>query len=198
MLTIDFQKGNGLVPVIIQDNTTQQVLMLGYMNEEACSKTMREGRVTFYSRSRGKLWTKGETSGNYLRVVSMEPDCDGDTLLVRAVPEGPVCHNGTYSCFGERLPAGFLYRLEEIIDSRIRERPEGSYTGKLFDRGTGKMAQKVGEEAVELVIEAMGDNRDLFKNEAADLLFHLLVLMRAKGVQLSEIEEVLLRRHQQG
>jgi phosphoribosyl-ATP pyrophosphohydrolase/phosphoribosyl-AMP cyclohydrolase len=195
MLNIDFKKGDGLVPVVIQDNTTLQVLMVGYMNEEAYLKTEAEGTVTFYSRSRKALWTKGETSGNYLRVVTIETDCDNDAILIRAEPAGPVCHTGTWSCFGETQPRGFIYRLEEIINSRIEEGSSGSYTSRLFSEGTGKIAQKVGEEAVELVIEAMGDNNGLFKNEAADLLYHLLVLLRAKSVNLSEIEEVLLSRH---
>ncbi|MGE5349795.1 MAG: bifunctional phosphoribosyl-AMP cyclohydrolase/phosphoribosyl-ATP diphosphatase HisIE [Actinomycetota bacterium] len=198
MLNIDFQKGDGLVPVVIQDNTTLQVLMVGYMNEEAYRKTEDEGLVTFYSRSRQTLWTKGETSGNYLRVVTMESDCDNDSILIKAEPAGPVCHTGTWSCFGEPQPRGFIYRLEEIINIRIEENSTGSYTARLFNEGTGKIAQKVGEEAVELVIEAMGDNNGLFKNEAADLLYHLLVLLRAKSVNLSEIEEVLLSRHNPG
>lgn len=198
MLNTDFQKGDGLVPVVIQDNTTLQVLMVGYMNEEAYRKTEDEGLVTFYSRSRQTLWTKGETSGNYLRVVTMESDCDNDSILIKAEPAGPVCHTGTWSCFGEPQPRGFIYRLEEIINIRIEENSTGSYTARLFNEGTGKIAQKVGEEAVELVIEAMGDNNGLFKNEAADLLYHLLVLLRAKSVNLSEIEEVLLSRHNPG
>ncbi|MBP7027647.1 MAG: bifunctional phosphoribosyl-AMP cyclohydrolase/phosphoribosyl-ATP diphosphatase HisIE [Bacteroidales bacterium] len=195
MLNMDFNKGDRLVPVVIQDNTTLQVLMAGYMNEEAYRKTEDEGLVTFYSRSRQSLWTKGETSGNYLRVVTIETDCDSDTILIKAEPAGPVCHTGTWSCFGEQSAKGFIYRLEDIINSRIEEDSSGSYTSRLFNEGTGKIAQKVGEEAVELVIEAMGDNIGLFKNEAADLLYHLLILLRAKQVNLSEIEEVLLSRH---
>lgn len=195
MLNMVFNKGDRLVPVVIQDNTTLQVLMAGYMNEEAYRKTEDEGLVTFYSRSRQSLWTKGETSGNYLRVVTIETDCDSDTILIKAEPAGPVCHTGTWSCFGEQSAKGFIYRLEDIINSRIEEDSSGSYTSRLFNEGTGKIAQKVGEEAVELVIEAMGDNIGLFKNEAADLLYHLLILLRAKQVNLSEIEEVLLSRH---
>ena len=195
MLNMDFNKGDRLVPVVIQDNTTLQVLMVGYMNEEAYRKTADGGLVTFYSRSRQSLWTKGETSGNYLRVVTIETDCDSDTILIKAEPAGPVCHTGTWSCFGEQSAKGFIYRLEDIINSRIEEDSSGSYTSRLFNEGTGKIAQKVGEEAVELVIEAMGDNIGLFKNEAADLLYHLLILLRAKQVNLSEIEEVLLSRH---
>lgn len=198
MLNIDFSKGDGLVPVVIQDNTTLQVLMVGYMNEEAYLKTETEGRVTFYSRSRQTLWTKGETSGNWLRVVTTETDCDNDAILIKAEPSGPVCHTGTWSCFGEQPAKGFLYRLEDIINSRIENGSTGSYTSRLFSEGTGKIAQKVGEEAVELVIESMGDNNGLFKNEVADLLYHLLVLLRAKSVSLPEIEEVLLSRHKPG
>ena len=198
MLNIDFSKGDGLVPVVIQDNTTLQVLMVGYMNEEAYLKTETEGKVTFYSRSRQTLWTKGETSGNWLRVVTVETDCDNDSILIKAEPAGPVCHTGTWSCFGEQPAKGFLYRLEDIINSRIENGSTGSYTSRLFSEGTGKIAQKVGEEAVELVIESMGDNNGLFKNEAADLLYHLLVLLRAKSVSLPEIEEVLLSRHKPG
>lgn len=171
--------------------------MVGYMNEEAYRKTEDEGLVTFYSRSRQTLWTKGETSGNYLRVVTMESDCDNDSILIKAEPAGPVCHTGTWSCFGEPQPRA-LSTGEEIINIRIEENSTGSYTARLFNEGTGKIAQKVGEEAVELVIEAMGDNNGLFKNEAADLLYHLLVLLRAKSVNLSEIEEVLLSRHNPG
>lgn len=198
MLNIDFSKGDGLVPVVIQDNTTLQVLMVGYMNEEAYLKTETEGKVTFYSRSRQTLWTKGETSGNWLRVVTVETDCDNDSILIKAEPAGPVCHTGTWSCFGEQPAKGFLYRLEDIINSRIENGSTGSYTSRLFSEGTGKIAQKVGEEAVELVIESMGDNNGLFKNEVADLLYHLLVLLRAKSVSLPEIEEVLLSRHKPG
>ena len=198
MLNIDFSKGDGLVPVVIQDNTTLQVLMVGYMNEEAYLKTETEGKVTFYSRSRQTLWTKGDTSGNWLRVVTTETDCDNDAILIKAEPSGPVCHTGTWSCFGEQPAKGFLYRLEDIINSRIENGSTGSYTSRLFSEGTGKIAQKVGEEAVELVIESMGDNNGLFKNEVADLLYHLLVLLRAKSVSLPEIEEVLLSRHKPG
>lgn len=172
--------------------------MVGYMNEEAYRKTEDEGLVTFYSRSRQSLWTKGETSGNCLRVVTIESDCDNDAILIKAEPAGPVCHTGTRSCFGEQSAKGFIYRLEEIINNRIEEGCSGSYTSRLFSGGTGKIAQKVGEEAVELVIEAMGDNNGLFKNEAADLLYHMLVLLRARSVNLSEIEEVLLSRHNPG
>jgi phosphoribosyl-ATP pyrophosphohydrolase/phosphoribosyl-AMP cyclohydrolase len=195
MLNIDFNKGNGLVPAVIQDNTTLQVLMVGYMNEEAYRRTSEEGLVTFFSRSKQRLWTKGETSGNYLRVKEISIDCDCDTILIKAAPEGPVCHKGTWSCFGEAGTKGFLFTLEEIIKKRIEEGSPGSYTSKLYKKGVNKIAQKVGEEAVELIIEAKDDNIDLFKNEAADLLYHLLVLFRTRDVNLSDIEEVLVSRH---
>ena len=194
-MNIDFKKGEGLVPAVIQDSCTMQVLMVGYMNEEAYSKTVSEGRVTFFSRSRQSLWTKGETSGNFLTVKVILPDCDSDALLIRVEPAGPVCHTGTNSCFGDRETKGFLYRLEKIIGERISENAADSYTNKLFHKGINKIAQKVGEEAVELVIEAKDDNIDLFRNEAADLLYHLLVLLRARSTTLSEIEEVLSQRH---
>ena len=195
MLNIDFNKGNGLVPAVIQDSTTMQVLMVGYMNKESFQRTSEEGLVTFYSRSKQRLWTKGETSGNYLRVKEIAIDCDADTILIKADPSGPVCHKGTWSCFGEADAKGFLFKLEEIINSRIEEGSDGSYTSKLYKKGINKITQKVGEEAVELIIEAKDDNTDLFKNEAADLLYHLLVLLRAKGINLSDIEEVLASRH---
>ena len=194
-MNIDFKKGNGLVPVIVQDNTTMQVLMLGFMNAEALSKTEQEGRVTFFSRSRNKLWTKGETSGNYLYVKEIRADCDSDSLLILADPAGPVCHTGSFSCFGEDTARGFLYKLEEIISQRIDNETEGSYTNKIFSKGINKIAQKVGEEAVELIIEAKDNNDDLFKNEAADLLYHLLILLKAKSVSLTDIEKVLSERH---
>ncbi len=195
MMNINFKKGDGLIPAVIQDNTTMQVLMVGYMNEEAYNKTVSEGRVTFFSRSRQSLWTKGETSGNYLTVVEVLTDCDQDALLVRVVPAGPVCHLGTYSCFGDPEAQGFLYSLEKIISDRIDENASDSYTSKLYRKGINKIAQKVGEEAVELIIEAKDDSIDLFKNEAADLLYHLLVLLRARSVNLKDIEEVLAARH---
>jgi phosphoribosyl-ATP pyrophosphohydrolase/phosphoribosyl-AMP cyclohydrolase len=191
----DFKKGNGLVPAIIQDSQSLNVLMVGYMNSEALKKTKKKKRVTFYSRKRKKLWTKGETSGNFLNVEEILTDCDNDALLIKVRPEGPVCHEGTYSCFGEKSSAGFLYTLEGIISDRISNDTEDSYTNKLFKRGINKVAQKVGEEAVELVIEAKDNDMDLFKNEAADLLYHLLVLLRSKGTNLAEVEEVLAERH---
>lgn len=190
----DFNKTNGLIPVIIQNATTQQVLMLGYMNEEAFTKTKLEKRVTFYSRSRNELWTKGETSGNYLNVVSISLDCDNDTILIQAKPIGPTCHTGTTTCFGEPNSKGFLYQLEETISKRIESDSDTSYTNALFKRGINKVAQKVGEEAVELVIEAKDDNEELFKNEAADLLYHFLILLKAKSLNLNDIEKVLEAR----
>lgn len=193
----DFTKGNGLVPAIIQDFATMQVLMLGFMNEEALEKTLREGKVTFFSRSKKRLWTKGETSGNYLFVKDIITDCDNDTLLIKAEPAGPVCHTGSISCFNEVQSKGFLYRLEQIVSQRIDENIEDSYTNKIYKQGINRAAQKVGEEAVELVIEAKDNNLTLFKNEAADLLYHLLILLKAKGVTLSEIESVLKSRHKQ-
>ena len=192
---INFKKGDGLVPAIIQDNSTLQVLMVGYMNEEAYEQTVREGKVTFFSRSKNRLWTKGETSGNFLIVKEITTDCDNDALLVKVDPAGPVCHTGRFSCFGEEVSKGFVYRLENIISERIEGNAEGSYTNKLFKKGINKVAQKVGEEAVELVIEAKDDNIDLFKNEAADLLYHFLILLKTKNVAFEDVEEVLRDRH---
>lgn len=192
---INFKKGDGLVPAIIQDNSTLQVLMVGYMNEEAYEQTVREGKVTFFSRSKNRLWTKGETSGNFLIVKEIATDCDNDALLVKVDPAGPVCHTGRFSCFGEEVSKGFVYRLENIISERIEGNAEGSYTNKLFKKGINKVAQKVGEEAVELVIEAKDDNIGLFKNEAADLLYHFLILLKTKNVAFEDVEEVLRDRH---
>lgn len=194
-MNIDFQKNEGLVPVVIQHASTLQVLMLGYMNEEALEKTRAEGKVTFFSRSKQRLWTKGETSGNYLTVQEIQVDCDNDTLLIKVYPQGPTCHTGSTSCFQEETAKGFLYELEKVIEQRITENPEGSYTSRLFSRGVNKVAQKVGEEAVELVIEAKDDNIDLFKNEAADLLYHYLILLKTKDLKLEDIEAVLKERH---
>ncbi|MBS1745197.1 MAG: bifunctional phosphoribosyl-AMP cyclohydrolase/phosphoribosyl-ATP diphosphatase HisIE [Bacteroidetes bacterium] len=186
-----------LAPVIIQDATTNKVLMLGYMNEAAFEKTIIEKKVTFFSRSKQRLWTKGETSGNFLFVKNIFRDCDNDCLLIKAQPAGPVCHTGADTCFNENNEGNFLLQLEEIIQSRKKEKKEGSYVNSLFEKGINKIAQKVGEEAVELVIEAKDNNDNLFKNEAADLLFHYLVLLNAKGIQLNDIEEVLKQRHVQ-
>lgn len=194
-MNIDFKKNEGLVPVVIQHARTLQVLMLGYMNEEALEKTRAEGKVTFFSRSKQRLWTKGETSGNFLMVEEIQVDCDNDTLLIKAMPLGPTCHTGSTSCFGEETSKGFLYELEKVIEQRISDNPEGSYTAKLFSRGVNKVAQKVGEEAVELVIEAKDDNIDLFKNEAADLLYHFLILLKTKKLKLEDIEAILAERH---
>lgn len=194
-MILDFNKTNGLIPAIIQDVTTLKVLMLGYMNEEAFLKTQKEGRVTFYSRSRNSIWTKGETSGNYLIVESIMNDCDNDALLIMATPTGPVCHKGTDNCFNENKAKGFLYKLEKIIESKIAEGNNESYTSSLFNKGINKIAQKVGEEAVELIIEAKDNDESLFKNEAADLLFHFLLLLKAKKYSLEDIETILKKRN---
>lgn len=195
MNNINFSKLNGLVPAVIQDSASLQVLMVGFMNEEAFEKTRKEGKVTFFSRSKNRLWTKGETSGNFLFVKEISTDCDDDAILIKAEPAGPVCHTGKKSCFGEEEAKGFLYKLEQIIDQRIKDDVPDSYTNKIFKKGINKAAQKVGEEAVELIIEAKDNNIDLFKNEAADLLYHLLILLRSKKITLLEIEEVLKNRH---
>jgi phosphoribosyl-ATP pyrophosphohydrolase/phosphoribosyl-AMP cyclohydrolase len=194
-MNVNFEKGNGLIPVVIQDNTTLKILMLGYMNAEALEKTQEEGIVTFYSRSRQELWKKGSTSGNYLHVKEIATDCDQDTLLIKVSPEGPVCHNGTTSCFSNQRDAkGFLYALEATIDQRLLDNNSNSYITQLFSKGINKIAQKVGEEAVELVIEAKDDNPELFSNEAADLLFHFLMLLKAKSISLESVEQVLFDR----
>lgn len=190
----NFNKSNGLIPVIIQDEVSLQVLMLGYMNEEAFEKTVIEQKVTFFSRSKNRLWTKGETSGNFLCVKDIRLDCDDDTLLILAQAEGPTCHKGTVSCFRTETAKGFLYQLEQTIHQRIDQDVENSYTNQLYKRGINKIAQKVGEEVVELVIEAKDDNAELFKNEAADLLYHYLILLKAKGFSLAEIESILKER----
>lgn len=197
-MTIDFSKTNGLVPVIIQDHKTRQVLMLGYMNEEALQKTQRDNLVTFFSRSKNRLWTKGETSGNYLKVVSIKEDCDQDTLLIKVIPSGPTCHNGTTSCFADEAQLPFLNQLEQVIENRIANQNASSYVASLFQKGINKIAQKVGEEAVELVIEAKDNNPDLFLNEAADLLFHYLLLLKAKGFGLADVENILKSRMKNG
>ena len=197
-MKIDFAKNNGLVPAIIQDHTTDRVLMLGYMNQEAYHKTLEEKKVTFYSRSRQELWTKGETSGNELLVKEILLDCDQDTLLIKAEPTGPVCHTGKDTCFDEKNDGtdDFLYTLEKIIEDRKMSSPGGSYTAKLFADGLNKISQKVGEEATEVVIAALNQNDEQFKDEVADLLYHLLVLLQAKEVSLSDINSVLASRHQ--
>ena len=214
---IDFDKySDGLVPAVVQDAQTLRVLMLGFMNREAVEKTLREGKVTFYSRSKKRLWTKGEESGHFLLFKSMASDCDQDTLLVKANPVGAVCHTGADTCWNEKNesapvqanltgvpgnksgppgPSGFLYELETLIESRKENQPENSYVSSLFSKGINKIAQKVGEEAVELVIEAKDNNKELFLNEAADLLFHYLVLLRAKDQSLQDVVRILEERH---
>ena len=194
-MQVDFTKNDGLVPVIIQDDRTLQVLMLGYMNQEALDKTQTEGRVTFFSRSKQRLWTKGESSGNFLEVRDIQIDCDQDTILIKALPQGPTCHTGSTSCFKEETAKGFLFELESIIESRSEEASKESYTYSLLQRGINKVAQKVGEEAVELVIEAKDNDVERFNNEAADLFFHTILLLHAKGVKLEEIEGVLKERN---
>ncbi|MFL5765609.1 MAG: bifunctional phosphoribosyl-AMP cyclohydrolase/phosphoribosyl-ATP diphosphatase HisIE [Bacteroidia bacterium] len=192
----DFSKSeNGLIPAIVQDVDTQKVLMLGYMNEEAFRLTNALRKVTFFSRSRKRLWTKGEESGNFLELISMVLDCDGDTVLVKAKPSGPVCHTGSDTCFSESNEAPFIEELERIIADRKSRPAENSYVSGLYAAGINKIAQKVGEEAVELVIEAKDNNNELFKNEAADLLFHYLILLSAKGFRLDDIIKVLAIRH---
>ncbi len=186
---------DGLLPVIVQDATTLKVLMLGYMNREAFDKTMAEGRVTFFSRTRGTLWTKGETSGHFLNVVSAYADCDRDTLLVMANPIGPTCHRGTTSCFDTPEHEGFIRHLQSVVQQRHRDMPEGSYTTKLFIKGVKKIAQKVGEEAVESVVEAVDGNRDRFIYEASDMIYHLLVLMEQMGCSIEDMERELALRH---
>ncbi|WP_439145499.1 bifunctional phosphoribosyl-AMP cyclohydrolase/phosphoribosyl-ATP diphosphatase HisIE [Terrimonas pollutisoli] len=195
-MTIDFAKySDGLVPAIIQDDATNKVLMLGFMNEEALKQTQQIGKVTFYSRSKQRLWTKGEESGNFLLLKKIIADCDNDTLLIRANPVGPVCHTGADTCFNETNSGDFFQTLTAIIKKRFDNRSEKSYTSGLFDKGINKVAQKVGEEAIELVIEAKDNNNDLFINEAADLLFHYMVLLQAKGFTIEDVKKVLSERH---
>ncbi|MGS2761220.1 bifunctional phosphoribosyl-AMP cyclohydrolase/phosphoribosyl-ATP diphosphatase HisIE [Sinomicrobium sp. M5D2P9] len=196
-MEIDFDKDNGLVPAIIQDADTKTVLMLGYMNEEAYTKTVETKKVTFYSRSKQRLWTKGEESGNFLQLEDIKADCDKDTLLVRVRPQGPTCHTGTDTCWKEENKPhfGFLSVLEEVITARKENADSGSYVSSLFAKGINKVAQKVGEEAVEVVIEAKDENDDLFLNESADLLFHYLILLQAKGYTLVDVEKILRERH---
>lgn len=184
-----------LIPAVIQHAQTNQVLMLGYMNDESLSKTKAEGKVTFYSRSKQRLWTKGETSGNFLNVVSISEDCDNDTYLIKVIPEGETCHTGTYTCFGEKEPAGFLHELQGIIQSRKTNPSEKSYTTELFNKGTKKIAQKVGEEATEVILEAMDGRKDLLIEESSDLLYHFLVLLADQGLKLEDIEAKLMERH---
>jgi len=196
-MKIDFEKyADGLVPAVIQDHKTHKVLMLGFMNGEAMNKTLQEGKVTFYSRTKKRLWTKGEQSGNFLQVKEVLSDCDNDTLLIKATPLGPVCHTGADTCWSERNhPEDFLYYLEDIIELRKKSQDDKSYVRQLFQQGINKIAQKVGEEAVEMVIEAKDSNDKLFLNEAADLLFHYLLLLNAKGYNLHDVVSILQDRH---
>ena len=187
--------GDGLLPVIIQDSCTLKVLMMGYMNEEAFEKTVSEGKVTFWSRSRKCLWTKGETSGNFLHVVEMYGDCDSDTLLIKAIPDGPTCHRGTTSCFDTPEDEGFIRHLAEVIRGRHEQMPEGSYTTKLFIKGVKAISKKVGEETSESIIEAVDGNRDRFIYEACDLVYHYLVLLEQMGVSIDDLEKELALRH---
>ncbi|WP_339700859.1 bifunctional phosphoribosyl-AMP cyclohydrolase/phosphoribosyl-ATP diphosphatase HisIE [uncultured Roseivirga sp.] len=194
---VDFSKGDGLVPVIIQDQVSNKVLMLGYMNAKALEKTLSEGKVTFFSRSKNRLWTKGEASNNYIYCKEVLIDCDSDTLLIKAKPEGPTCHTGDDTCFEENNEIGveFLDQLTQVIKERRTKSPEESYVSHLFSKGMNKIAQKVGEEAVELVIEAKDNDESLFLNEGADLLFHYMVLLEAKGYALKDVISILKERH---
>ena len=193
-MTIQFDKNTGLVPVIIQDYLNLKVLMLGYMNQEAFDKMLQEKRVTFFSRSKNRLWTKGETSGNFLELMDWKLDCDNDTILIKAKPLGPTCHKGTTTCFAEETDKGFLYELQQTISDKIDNNDENSYTNELYKRGINKVAQKVGEEAVELIIETKDNNDELFLNEAADLLYHYLILLKAKGFTIEDVEKILKSR----
>ena len=198
-MDIDFEKMGGLVPAIIQDNVTRKVLMLGFMNKEAYDKTVETGKVTFWSRTRNCLWTKGETSGNFLNVKEILLDCDKDTLLIKARPEGPVCHTGADTCWNEQnsVDLNFLSYLQDFIDRRFKEMPEGSYTTSLFKSGVNRMAQKVGEEAVETVIEATNGTDDRLIYEASDLIYHLIVLLTSKGHRIEELAAELGKRHKE-
>lgn len=196
-MKLDFEKMGGLIPAIVQDNNTNKVLMLGFMNEEAYEETKEIGKVTFFSRTKNRLWMKGETSGNTLQVVSMMVDCDNDTILIKANPAGPVCHTGADTCFGEKNVEDimFLKYLQDFIEQRRQEMPEGSYTTSLFLKGVNRMAQKVGEEAVETVIEATNGTEDGFIYEASDLIYHLIVLLTSKGLRLEDLARELKKRH---
>jgi len=196
-MSLNFDKLGGILPAIIQDAQTKEVLMLGFMNQEAYEKTLSEGKVTFFSRTKERLWTKGEESGNYMDVVEILEDCDADTLLIRANPQGPVCHTGMRTCFGETVhdDLSFLQNLQALLQSRKEELPENSYTAKLFRSGPRKIAKKVGEEAAELIIEAMDSDDELFLNEAADLLFHMTILLVDRGYRLEDVVKVLKERH---
>ena len=196
-MKLDSEKMGGLIPAIVQDNNTNKVLMLGFMNEEAYEETKETGKVTFFSRTKNRLWMKGETSGNTLQVVSMMVDCDNDTILIKANPAGPVCHTGADTCFGEKNVEDimFLKYLQDFIEQRRQEMPEGSYTTSLFLKGVNRMAQKVGEEAVETVIEATNGTEDGFIYEASDLIYHLIVLLTSKGLRLEDLARELKKRH---
>lgn len=196
-MELDFEKMNGLIPAIIQDNYTQKVLMLGFMNKEAYEKTMETGKVTFFSRTKNRMWTKGEESGNFLHVVSVKADCDNDTLLIMVHPEGPVCHKGTDTCWGDKNEQDimFLKELQDFIDRRRQEMPEKSYTTSLFNSGVNKMAQKVGEEAVETILEACNGTDERLIYEGADLLYHLIVLLTYKGYRIEDLARELKERH---
>jgi phosphoribosyl-ATP pyrophosphohydrolase/phosphoribosyl-AMP cyclohydrolase len=196
-MSLNFEKLGGLIPAIIQDEQTNEVLMLGFMNQEAYGKTVSEGKVTFYSRTKGRLWTKGEESGNFMDVVEIREDCDADTLLVRVNPQGPACHKGTRTCFGDNPHnnLSFLLDLQRLLISRKEELPEDSYTARLFRDGPRRIAKKLGEEAAELVIEAMDSDEDKFLNEAADLLFHLCILLVDRGYKLEDVVKILEDRH---
>ena len=196
-MDLNFEKMNGLIPAIIQDCQTRKVLMLGFMNKEAYEKTIETGKVTFFSRSRQSLWTKGETSGNFLNVVSVKANCDNDTLLIQAKPEGPVCHTGTDTCWGEKNEADifFLSYLQDFIEKRHKEMPKDSYTTSLFQAGINRMAQKVGEEAVETVIEATNGTDDRLIYEASDMIYHLIVLLTSKGMRIEDLARELQKRH---
>lgn len=196
-MTLDFEKVDGLIPAIIQDNETSKVLMLGYMNKEALEKTQATGKVTFYSRTKQRLWTKGEESGNFLNLVSMEADCDKDTLLIKVNPVGPVCHTGSDTCFGEKNKEDILFfkYLQGFIEKRHKEMPEGSYTTSLFESGINRMAQKVGEEALESVIEACNGTDERLIYESADMLYHLIVMLTSKGLSIEDLAVELQKRH---
>jgi phosphoribosyl-ATP pyrophosphohydrolase/phosphoribosyl-AMP cyclohydrolase len=196
-MSLNFDKMGGILPAVIQDAQTNEVLMLGFMDPEAYEKTLNEGKVTFYSRTKKRLWTKGEESGNFMNVVEMMEDCDSDTLLVRVNPVGPACHTGMRTCFGERVQdnLAFLQNLQELLQSRKEELPENSYTAKLFRNGPRKIAKKIGEEAAELVIEAMDTDEELFLNESADLLFHMCILLVDRGYRLEDVTKILAERH---
>ena len=200
IFTLDWSKGDGLLPAVVQDAATSRILMVGYMNAEALQVTLEQRRVTFFSRSRNRLWTKGETSGNYLSLVDVAPDCDNDSLLVTAHPHGPTCHTGSESCFGDVVPAdvnalGFLAKLESVIAQRIAEKPEGSYTARMWAKGPTRIAQKVGEEGVEVALAAVTQSDEHLVGEAADLLFHLALLLKSRNLSLTDAVTELAKRH---